>query len=193
MVSLLQLILEVLQMMISSTAALTGTLRHYLEWQNTHMRISIPVEKRLAITLWYLSSLEVFRKLRHQFSMGLIVKEVCLVILEELFKKKVCLGNEVGSLCASHFPANRLLAWMDAHQAWLATSISPITDALISCLNLLSNGVLVSRGQPDNPSTSPDSSLGMEGLATSISPITDALISRLKPVSSGVLVSRWQM
>ncbi|XP_015263418.1 PREDICTED: putative nuclease HARBI1 [Gekko japonicus] len=82
---------------------LAGTLRHRLERQNTRIRPSIPVEKRLAITLWYLANQEYFRNLRHQFGVGLstafiIMKEGCRAILEELFKKKVCLPNEVGSI-----------------------------------------------------------------------------------------------
>ncbi|KAL8185415.1 UNVERIFIED_CONTAM: hypothetical protein K2H54_050465 [Gekko kuhli] len=73
-----------------------GTLRHRLEWQNTHIRPSIPVEKRLAITLWYLANQEYFRELRHLFGVGLsmaflITKEVCRAIVEELFKKKSAL------------------------------------------------------------------------------------------------------
>ncbi|KAL8221496.1 UNVERIFIED_CONTAM: hypothetical protein K2H54_068631 [Gekko kuhli] len=82
---------------------LAGTLRHRLEQQNTHIRPAIPVEKRLAITLWYLANQGYFREIRHLFGVGLstafiITKEVCQAILEELFKKKVCLGNQVGSV-----------------------------------------------------------------------------------------------
>ncbi|XP_054842101.1 uncharacterized protein LOC129334205 [Eublepharis macularius] len=64
------------------------------------MRQPIPVEKRVAIAIWYLANANCYREVREQFGVGLstvgeIVLEVCCAMELDLLRKTVCLGDEV--------------------------------------------------------------------------------------------------
>ncbi|XP_077157684.1 uncharacterized protein LOC143819677 [Paroedura picta] len=67
------------------------------------MRLPIPVEKRVAIALWYLATGDTYRDVAHQFSLGVatareIIREVCLAMEAELYWTVVCLGDRVGEI-----------------------------------------------------------------------------------------------
>lgn len=75
-------------------------LRPRLQRQTTNMREPIPVEKRVAIAIWYLANANCYREVREQFGVGLstvgeIVLEVCCAMELDLLRKTVCLGDEV--------------------------------------------------------------------------------------------------
>ncbi|XP_062977814.1 uncharacterized protein LOC134395583 [Elgaria multicarinata webbii] len=73
-------------------------LRPHLERQRTIMRKPLPPHKRLAITIWWLSSLETYREAANHFGVGestvsTVVMEVCLTIKLVLLRKTVFLGD----------------------------------------------------------------------------------------------------
>ncbi|XP_077188605.1 endonuclease 8-like 2 isoform X1 [Paroedura picta] len=75
-------------------------LRPRLQRQTTNMREPIPVEKRVAIAIWYLANANCYREVREQFGVGLstvgeIVLEVCCAMELDLLKKTVRLGDEI--------------------------------------------------------------------------------------------------
>ncbi|XP_048373451.1 protein ANTAGONIST OF LIKE HETEROCHROMATIN PROTEIN 1-like [Sphaerodactylus townsendi] len=78
-------------------------LRPHLQRQTTNMREPIPVEKRVAIAIWYLANANCYREVREQFGVGLstvgeIVLEVCCAMELDLLRKTVCLGNEIAAI-----------------------------------------------------------------------------------------------
>ena len=62
-------------------------LRSSVEKENTVMRTSIHYKKRVAITLWYLSTGSDFRTIGHLFGVS---------------KSAVCMHHRTGSLCSNH-------------------------------------------------------------------------------------------
>ena len=66
-------------------------LRPALEKQNTQLRSSLSVEKRLGVTLWYLATSMEFHSIGHLFGIarctaGVIVHETCAAIVKVLLK-----------------------------------------------------------------------------------------------------------
>ena len=73
---------------------LCSELRVYIEKENTQLRRAIPVELRLAITIWFLSTGTEYRVLGHLFgvsrsSVCCIVKQVCTAIVKVLMKRYI--------------------------------------------------------------------------------------------------------
>ena len=69
-------------------------LRPYIEKQDTKLRKAIPVEKRVAITLWRLASNADYRTISHLFgvskgSVCVINKEICMAITTVLAPKYI--------------------------------------------------------------------------------------------------------
>ncbi|KAL8169761.1 UNVERIFIED_CONTAM: hypothetical protein K2H54_056946 [Gekko kuhli] len=98
------------------------------------MRMSIPVEKRLDIHSLVPgqsgSLLETQTSVRHgPVNWFVIVKEVCLVTLEELFKKKVYFGNEVGSIMDGFSKLHWCTGW-EPHTG--GTSCSSRTEKVVT-------------------------------------------------------------
>ncbi|XP_077187070.1 uncharacterized protein LOC143834278 isoform X2 [Paroedura picta] len=81
---------------------LVSMLRGRLERQTTNMRSPIPVEKRVATTVWYLANTAPYRVISQQFGIGIsttgqIMLEVCCAMEAELSRKVICLGTEIGT------------------------------------------------------------------------------------------------
>ncbi|XP_061486131.1 uncharacterized protein LOC133386491 [Rhineura floridana] len=73
-------------------------LRPHLERQGTNMRSAIPVEKRLAVAVWWLATMECYWEVAVNFGLGKstigeIVVEVCLAIEHVLLSRTVNIGN----------------------------------------------------------------------------------------------------
>ncbi|XP_061476936.1 uncharacterized protein LOC133381611 [Rhineura floridana] len=73
-------------------------LRPYIGRQGTNMRTPIPVEKRVAVAIWWLATLECYREVAVNFGIGKatvagIVLEVCFAIEHVLLRRIVQLGN----------------------------------------------------------------------------------------------------
>ncbi|XP_077200400.1 uncharacterized protein LOC143840802 [Paroedura picta] len=87
----------------STFQEIVTALQGRLERQATNMRMPIPVEKRVAIALWYLATGDTYRDVIHQFGVGVatageIIREVCLAMEAELYQMVVCLGDGVGEI-----------------------------------------------------------------------------------------------
>ncbi|XP_034986033.2 uncharacterized protein LOC118092265 isoform X2 [Zootoca vivipara] len=77
---------------------LVERLRPVLQREDTNMRAAIPVDKRVALTLWKLATSESYRSVAHQFGVGVstasvIVMEVCEAIHDVLLQDVVQLGD----------------------------------------------------------------------------------------------------
>ncbi|XP_054843560.1 uncharacterized protein LOC129335133 [Eublepharis macularius] len=77
-----------------------GLARH-----DTRLRRAIPMEKRVAIAIWYLANCYHYRGCMNQFGVGLstvagIVLEVCFAIEAELLSKLVCLESDAAKITA---------------------------------------------------------------------------------------------
>ncbi|XP_061444600.1 uncharacterized protein LOC133366007 [Rhineura floridana] len=73
-------------------------LKPHLERQDTVFREAIPLEKRVAIAVWWLSNAESYRQVATLFNVGRstageIVREVCLAIEHYLLARVVTLGS----------------------------------------------------------------------------------------------------
>ncbi|XP_015267767.1 PREDICTED: putative nuclease HARBI1 [Gekko japonicus] len=71
--------------------------------RKTSMREPIPVEKRIAIAIWYLASANTYREVGEKFGVGVstvgeVVLEVCFAMEVELYHKTVCLGPDVAKI-----------------------------------------------------------------------------------------------
>ncbi|XP_061475754.1 uncharacterized protein LOC133381148 [Rhineura floridana] len=82
----------------ATLSEIADLLRPHLERQGTNMRNAIPVEKRLAITVWWLATLECYREVAVNFGVGKstvgdIVVEVCLAIEHVLLSRTVNIGQ----------------------------------------------------------------------------------------------------
>ena len=69
-------------------------LRSTIERANTVMRNSIPVEQRVALTLWYLATNTDYRTIGHLFGVSksavcLVTKDVCAAIVEVILPKYI--------------------------------------------------------------------------------------------------------
>lgn len=67
------------------------------------MRRAIPVEKRVAVAIWYLATNVTYRDLRELFGIGIsticeIVLQFCHAVEADLFGKVVRLGEDVGTV-----------------------------------------------------------------------------------------------
>lgn len=74
-----------------------------MERQATRMRRPIPVEKRVAVAIWYLATNVTYRDLQELFGIGLstigeIVIEFCHCVEVDLFGKVVRLGTNVDTV-----------------------------------------------------------------------------------------------
>ncbi|XP_048345239.1 putative nuclease HARBI1 [Sphaerodactylus townsendi] len=79
---------------------IVSVLKGQLLRQRTSMREPIPVEKRIAIAIWYLANRNTYREVQEQFGVGLstvgeIITEVCFALEIELYLKTVCLDPDV--------------------------------------------------------------------------------------------------
>ncbi|XP_042328395.1 uncharacterized protein LOC121933133 [Sceloporus undulatus] len=77
---------------------LVEKLRPVLQREDTNMRAAIPVDKRVALTLWKLATSDSYRSVANQFGVGVstasvIVMEVCEAIHDVLLKHVVQLGD----------------------------------------------------------------------------------------------------
>ncbi|XP_042310056.1 putative nuclease HARBI1 [Sceloporus undulatus] len=77
---------------------LASILRPELERGESRFRSPIPVEKRVALTIWWLSSPLMYRKAASRFEVGIstaaeIAIEVCLAMEKLLLRKTIQLGN----------------------------------------------------------------------------------------------------
>ncbi|XP_066484644.1 uncharacterized protein [Tiliqua scincoides] len=77
---------------------LVEKLRPVLQREDTNMRAAIPVDKRVALTLWKLATSDSYRSVANQFGVGVstasvIVMEVCEAIHDVLLKHVVQLGE----------------------------------------------------------------------------------------------------
>nr|XP_034986031.1 uncharacterized protein LOC118092265 isoform X2 [Zootoca vivipara]XP_034986032.1 uncharacterized protein LOC118092265 isoform X2 [Zootoca vivipara] len=77
---------------------LVERLRPVLQREDTNMRAAIPVDKRVALTLWKLATSDSYRSVAHQFGVGVstasvIVMEVCEAIHDVLLQDVVQLGD----------------------------------------------------------------------------------------------------
>uniref|UniRef100_A0A8D2JEF5 DDE Tnp4 domain-containing protein n=1 Tax=Varanus komodoensis TaxID=61221 RepID=A0A8D2JEF5_VARKO len=77
---------------------LAERLRPVLRREDTNMRAAIPVEKRVALTLWKLASADSYRSVARRFGVGVstasvIVMEVCEAIRAVLLRHVVRLGD----------------------------------------------------------------------------------------------------
>ncbi|XP_053116340.1 uncharacterized protein LOC128329348 [Hemicordylus capensis] len=77
---------------------LVEQLRPVLQREDTNMRAAIPVDKRVALTLWKLATSDSYRSVANQFGVGVstasvIVMEVCEAIHDVLLKHVVQLGD----------------------------------------------------------------------------------------------------
>ncbi|KAJ7322231.1 hypothetical protein JRQ81_018518 [Phrynocephalus forsythii] len=80
---------------------LVEKLRPVLQREDTNMRAAIPVDKRVALTLWKLATADSYRSVANQFGVGVstasvIVMEVCEAIHDVLLKHVVQLGDAQG-------------------------------------------------------------------------------------------------
>ena len=71
-------------------------LRSHIEKQDTIMRSAITVEKRVAVTLWFLATNTDYRTIGHligvsKASVCLVCKEVCRAIVKVLLTKYICI------------------------------------------------------------------------------------------------------
>uniref|UniRef100_A0A8D0DQ05 SCAN box domain-containing protein n=1 Tax=Salvator merianae TaxID=96440 RepID=A0A8D0DQ05_SALMN len=90
--------LEHFRMSRSTFQEIAEELRPVLQRQVTVMRKPISVEKRLAITLWWLANINCYRSVAKQFGVGrstvaIVVVEVCLAIEMVLFRRVVRFGD----------------------------------------------------------------------------------------------------
>ncbi|XP_054841812.1 uncharacterized protein LOC129333895 [Eublepharis macularius] len=95
--------IEGFRMSRSTFHEIVDVLRPRLQRQETTMRSPVPVEKRLAVALWYLANGIAYRLVRDQFGLGLstigtIVLEVCYALELEMLSRAVSLGGEVGQI-----------------------------------------------------------------------------------------------
>lgn len=63
----------------------------------------IPVEKRVAVAIWYLATNVIYRDLQELFGIGIsticeIVIQFCHAVEADLFQKVVRLGEDVGTV-----------------------------------------------------------------------------------------------
>ncbi|CAI5789474.1 protein ANTAGONIST OF LIKE HETEROCHROMATIN PROTEIN 1-like [Podarcis lilfordi] len=77
---------------------LVERLRPVLQREDTNMRAAIPVDKRVALTLWKLATSDSYRSVANQFGVGVstasvIVMEVCEAIHDVLLQQVVRLGD----------------------------------------------------------------------------------------------------
>ncbi|XP_077772708.1 uncharacterized protein LOC114607153 isoform X7 [Podarcis muralis] len=77
---------------------LVERLRPVLQREDTNMRAAIPVDKRVALTLWKLATSDSYRSVANQFGVGVstasvIVMEVCEAIHDVLLQHVVHLGD----------------------------------------------------------------------------------------------------
>ncbi|XP_048366488.1 uncharacterized protein LOC125440671 [Sphaerodactylus townsendi] len=77
---------------------LVEELRPVLQREDTNMRAAIPVDKRVALTLWKLATSDSYRSVANQFGVGVstasvIVMEVCEAIHDVLLRQVVQLGD----------------------------------------------------------------------------------------------------
>ncbi|XP_015276457.1 PREDICTED: uncharacterized protein LOC107118608 [Gekko japonicus] len=77
---------------------LVERLRPVLQREDTNMRAAIPVDKRVALTLWKLATSDSYRSVANQFGVGVstasvIVMEVCEAIHDVLLKHVIQLGD----------------------------------------------------------------------------------------------------
>ncbi|XP_054847738.1 uncharacterized protein LOC129337812 isoform X2 [Eublepharis macularius] len=77
---------------------LVEKLRPVLQREDTNMRAAIPVDKRVALTLWKLATSDSYRSVANQFGVGVstasvIVMEVCEAIHDVLLKHIIRLGD----------------------------------------------------------------------------------------------------
>ena len=73
---------------------LCNELRSAIEKEDTVMRNAIPVEQRVALTLWFLATNADYRTIEHLFGVSkptvcVITKEVCAAILRILLPKYI--------------------------------------------------------------------------------------------------------
>ncbi|XP_028559424.2 uncharacterized protein LOC114582510 [Podarcis muralis] len=90
--------IESFQMSRGTLFEIADVLRPQLQRQRTIMREAIPVEKRVAIAVWWLSNLKCYREVAAQFGVGRstvgeIVLEVCFAIKHLLVQKTIYLGD----------------------------------------------------------------------------------------------------
>uniref|UniRef100_R4G9P6 DDE Tnp4 domain-containing protein n=1 Tax=Anolis carolinensis TaxID=28377 RepID=R4G9P6_ANOCA len=77
---------------------LAERLRPVLQREDTNMRSAIPVDKRVALTLWKLATSDSYRSVASQFGVGVstasvIVMEVCEAIHDVMLERVIQLGN----------------------------------------------------------------------------------------------------
>ena len=74
---------------------LCAELTPHIQYQDTRLRDAITVKKRVAITLWTLSSPAEYRTVSHLFGVGRstvceVVHETCKAIVDHLLPKYIC-------------------------------------------------------------------------------------------------------
>ena len=74
-------------------------LEHYVAKRDTQLRLAIPVELRIAVTLWCLATSTDYRTLSHLFGLSkssicLIIREVCRAIVDHLTKLYIKIPTE---------------------------------------------------------------------------------------------------
>nr|XP_056700508.1 zinc finger protein 420-like [Euleptes europaea] len=82
---------------------IVSALRGRLLRKRTVMREPVPVEKRVAIGIWYLANKSTYRKAQEKFGVGMstvgeAVFDVCFALEIELYRKTVCLGPDVAKI-----------------------------------------------------------------------------------------------
>ncbi|XP_060095048.1 uncharacterized protein LOC132572218 isoform X2 [Heteronotia binoei] len=82
---------------------IASALKGRLLRRKTSMREPIPVEKRIAIAMWYLASGKTYREVGEKFGVGVstvgeMLLEVCFTMEVELYRKTVSLGSEVAKI-----------------------------------------------------------------------------------------------
>nr|XP_056712180.1 uncharacterized protein LOC130483444 [Euleptes europaea] len=69
------------------------------------MRPAVPVEKRVAASIWYLANANTYREVEQQFGLGLstvgkMVLEFCIALEIKLYRKTVCIGQDINKIMA---------------------------------------------------------------------------------------------